>query len=254
MGSPATEWKASQRNTDHSMNTANKPILIVAAGKTFPDLSRQEGDFSDWIRDGLGDGVSVRHIDAREAESYPDPSDIAGVVISGSHDMVSDREAWSERLAQWMKQCVDADKPVLGICYGHQLLAHAMGGHVGNLPEGPEVGTREIQLSEGAQEDALLRNLPQRFPAQLVHYQSALRLPPGATLLASSTAEPHQAFRVGKNGWGVQFHPEFSPKAMRGYIERMSNQLDNSAQLLAEVEASPDAAGILRRFAALTAT
>ena len=230
-----------------------KPILIVAAGKTFPDLRQQEGDFSDWIDRGLGNGVAVRHIDAHEAGAYPAPDELAGVVVSGSHDMVSERAPWSERLGEWMKRCVDADVPVLGICYGHQLLAHAMGGHVGNLPDGPEVGTKDIRLNPHAREDELLGQLPASFPAQLVHYQSALRLPPGAVLLASSDAEPHQAFRVGQRGWGVQFHPEFSPTAMRGYIERMKNTLGEVSPMLADVRPSPAAAGILRRFSELAA-
>ncbi|MDR7093215.1 glutamine amidotransferase [Hydrogenophaga laconesensis] len=237
----------SQSNSAQAFR-AGKPILIVAAGKTFPDLCQQEGDFSDWIERGLGEGVAVRHVDAHETGTYPEPHELAGVVVSGSHDMVSDRQPWSERLGQWMKRCVDADVPVLGICYGHQLLAHAMGGQVGNLPNGPEVGTQDIRLNHAAQEDELLGHLPKSFPAQLVHYQSALSLPPGAVLLASSTAEPHQAFRVGRRGWGVQFHPEFSPTAMRGYIGRMTGSLGDVSRLLSDVRPSPAAAGILRRF------
>lgn len=239
--------------TDMPHPPAARPILMVAAGKTFPDLGRQEGDFSDWIDRGLGNGVAVQHVDAREAMAYPDPGELAGVVVSGSHDMVSDRQPWSERLGQWMKRCVEAEVPVLGICYGHQLLAHAMGGHVGHLPAGPEVGTKAIRLNEQAREDELLGGLPESFPAQLVHYQSALSLPPGAVLLASSDAEPHQAFRIGKRGWGVQFHPEFSPTAMRGYIERMENSLGDVSPLLTEVRPSPAAASILRRFSDMAA-
>lgn len=228
-----------------------RPLLIIAAGKTFSDLSLSQGDFSDWIAHGVGQGVPQRHMNAHEADGYPDPADIAGVIVSGSHDMVSDRAAWSERLGQWMKRCVEAGVPVLGICYGHQLLAHAMGGHVGNLPAGPEVGTRQILLNAQARDDALLGALPDHFPAQLVHYQSALSLPPGAVLLAGSAEEPHQAFRVGRCGWGVQFHPEFSADAMRGYIGRMNGSLANAPQLLDDVRPTPAAASILQRFAAI---
>jgi len=229
---------------------AERPILVVAAGQTFEELSRAEGDFPDWIARGLGDGVPLRHADAREAPDYPDPRTLGGVVVSGSHAMVSDRAPWSEHLAGWLKDCVAAELPVLGICFGHQLLAHALGGEVDRLPEGPEVGTREVRLGPEAGDDALLGALPARFPAQLIHYQSVRRLPAGAVPLARSDIESHQAFRVGRRAWGVQFHPEFSATAMRGYLERLKGELgEEAARRLDEVGPTPQAAQVLRRFA-----
>lgn len=232
--------------------TGLRPLLIVAAGHTFDDIRAAQGDFDDWIARGLGDALPQLRTDAqREAAALPEPATLAGVVVSGSHAMVSHREPWSEQLAQWMRRCIDAQVPVLGICYGHQLLAHAFGGEVNDLPDGPEVGTHAITLAPAAQGDALLAGLPVRFPAQLVHYQSALRLPAGATLLASSALEPHQAFRVGECAWGVQFHPEFSADAMRGYLTHVNATRDAASQLDGTVAPTPDAASVLARFAAL---
>lgn len=226
----------------------NKPILIVAAGKTFTRISETQGDFDDWIAAGLGDALPQRRMDAQqEAARLPDPSELSAVVVSGSHAMVSHREPWSEQLAQWMRRCVEAQVPVLGICYGHQLLAHAFGGEVDDLPGGPEVGTHTVRLSAEAAQDTLLAGLPARFPAQLVHYQSVLRLPQGAVLLARSDLEPHQAFRVGGCGWGVQFHPEFSAQAMQAYVDHVEEARG------ASVSATPDAASVLGRFAAMVA-
>jgi GMP synthase (glutamine-hydrolysing) len=228
-----------------------KPILIVAAGKTFPQIREVLGDFDDWIASGLGTAHPQQRVDARQGTPLPEPGTLAAVVVSGSHAMVSHREPWSEQLAQWMKRCVEAQVPVLGICYGHQLLAHAFGGLVDDLPGGPEVGTHSIRLAPGAREDALLAGLPQRFPAQLVHYQSVLRLPDKAVLLACSDLEPHQAFRIGGCGWGVQFHPEFSAPAMQAYVEHANGSRDTASQLHAPVSATPDAGSLLARFAAL---
>jgi GMP synthase (glutamine-hydrolysing) len=224
----------------------SKPILIVAAGKTFPDIRETQGDFDDWIAAGLGDAVPQRRIDAQqEAASLPDPSELSAVVVSGSHAMVSHREPWSEQLALWMRRCVEAQVPVLGICYGHQLLAHAFGGHVDNLPGGPEVGTHTVRLTAEAAQDTLFAGLPGQFPAQLVHYQSVLRLPDGAVLLAHSGLEPHQAFRVGGCGWGVQFHPEFSARAMQAYVEHVQEARN------AHVSDTSEAGSVLGRFAAM---
>lgn len=231
---------------------AIKPLLIVSAGETFADIRHTLGDFDDWIAAGLGSSHAQRRLDARKASALPDPSELAGVVVSGSHAMVSHREPWSEQLALWMKRCVEAGVPVLGICYGHQLLAHAFGGEVDDLPGGPEVGTQSIRLTQDAHQDALLAGLPERFPAQLVHYQSVLRLPEQAVLLARSDMEPHQAFRVGGCGWGVQFHPEFSAAAMRAYVGHVNRSRDASSQLDGGlVSATPDASSVLGRFAAM---
>ena len=239
-------------STSFTAGTEPRPLLIVAAGHTFPDIRAQQGDFDDWIAQGLGPALPQRRIDAPlSATALPDPATLAGVVVSGSHAMVSHREPWSEELGQWMRRCVEAGVPVLGICYGHQLLAHAFGGQVDDLPGGPEVGTHAIRLAPAAREDALLADLPAQFPAQLVHYQSVLRLPDQAVLLAGSAMEPHQAFRVGGCGWGGQFHPEFSAQAMRGYLAHVNATRDASSPLDGAVEATPEAASVLGRFAAL---
>ena len=229
-----------------------KPILIVLAGRTYSAISAQQGDFGDWIARGLGAAVPQRRIDARVAMELPAPNGLAGVVVSGSHAMVSHCEAWSERLAQWMKACVEAGVPVLGICYGHQLLAHAFGGRVDDLPGGPEVGSKLIRLNRNAHKDPLMEGLPASFAAQLVHYQSVLELPQKAVLLASSDAEPHQAFRVGTCGWGVQFHPEFSQEAMRGYLDEMSATVDGAQALASQVESTHAAGSVLERFVKMT--
>jgi GMP synthase (glutamine-hydrolysing) len=167
--------------------------------------------------------------------------------------MVSHREPWSETTAAWLAQLVAHDTPVLGICYGHQLLAHALGGEAGDHPQGLEIGTVTVMLDEAAATDALLHDLPAQFPAHVVHRQSALRLPEGAVRLAGSDHEPVQAFRVGTHAWGVQFHPEFDAEAMRGYIDLLADDLKSGgtdpAALRYRGGTTDAAAALLGRFA-----
>lgn len=234
--------------------TSDKPLLIIQAGNTFSSISKTQGDFADWIAAGLGNPSNQLRINAWEVSVFPAPSTLTGVVVSGSHAMVTDREDWSERLAIWLKNCVAENTPILGICFGHQLLAYAMGGEVGYRTQGIEIGTRTVSVTEHAAGDTLFKNLPAQFPAQLVHSQSVLTLPPGATLLASSTDEPHQAFRIGNcAAWGVQFHPEFSANAMRAYIQQKADYLveqqQNPEALSAAVENTPQASALLQWFA-----
>jgi GMP synthase (glutamine-hydrolysing) len=230
------------------------PLVIVKVGSTFEALRAERGDFEHWIADGMDtQALPIVVIDPRRGDTLPDPAEVSGAVVTGSHAMVSHREPWSETTAAWLAQLVSRDTPVLGICYGHQLLAHALGGEAGNHPQGVEVGTVTVTLEEAAAGDALLRGLPAQFPANVVHWQSALRLPEGAVRLAGNAHEPVQAFRVGGNAWGVQFHPEFDASVMRGYIDMLAGDLSaegaDPAALRENVAATDAAAGLLGRFA-----
>jgi GMP synthase (glutamine-hydrolysing) len=90
-----------------------------------------------------------------------------------------------------------------------------------------------------------------------VHSQSVKSLPPQATLLARNDYDAHQAFRVGRNSWGLQFHPEFDDVAMRGYFDRLGEDLAkrgiDAAAKREEVVPTTAAASLLQRFAQLAA-
>ena len=182
---------------------------------------------------------------------------VAGVVITGSHDMVTERQPWSERAAAWLPGLVERGIPTLGICYGHQLLAHALGGEVGDNPNGREFGTVTVELTAEAADDPLLGGLPARLPVQVCHTQSALTLPAGARRLAHGSREANQAFVVGEAAWGVQFHPEFDAEVVTTYIEHYAERLRAEGQdpdaLSAGCCDTPVGTTILRRFGQIVA-
>jgi GMP synthase (glutamine-hydrolysing) len=142
--------------------------------------------------------------------------------------------------------------PVLGICYGHQLLVRALGGEVGDNPNGLDFGTVDIVLTENAQDDRLLGSFPARMHVQVCHKQSVLRLPAGARLLASSKMDAYQAFAIGDTAWGVQFHPEFDAEIVIAYIRRYRQALLAEGacpeQLIASCVNTPCGTQILGRF------
>ena len=225
-----------------------KPLVIFKVGSTHPEIAAELGDFEHWIASGLpANAPPVKVVDPRAGDALPSPSEVAGVIVTGSHSMVTDREPWSEQVAGWLRDAVTVEVPVLGICYGHQLLAHALGGDVHFHPGGIELGTVPIELTTEAADDPLFTGLPRRFPAQAAHRQSVRRLPPTATRLAGNGFEPHHAYRVGRNAWGVQFHPEFSAAATAAYVR--ASALDAPAP----VADTPEAATVLARFARLVA-
>lgn len=241
-----------------------KKFLIIKTGQTYDTIRARHGCFEDWIAAGLG--VAVERMDVRRVflgDVLPTAlDDMAGIVITGSPAMVSDREPWSEATAGWLREQLvvrAADVPALGICYGHQLLAHACGGEVDYNPRGREMGTVGLQLTPGAAADPLFAGMPLRWCAQVTHRQSAVRLPPTAVLLAHSVLEPHHAFRLGNRRiWGVQFHPEFTADIMRAYLVQLSDAMRAEglcAEALARAIDSCDVSTqVLRRFALLTDT
>lgn len=242
--------------------SSSRPLLILKTGSAPAPIREQLGDFDRWIDSGLRDGgaatVTVHDARVQDAPLPPAPQSFAGVVVTGSSAMVSDREAWSEALVPWLRAAVAGGVPLLGICYGHQLLAHALGGEVAHHPDGVEIGTVTVERHAASEADPLLGELPGRFPAQAVHWQSVRRLPEHAVLLAGSSHEAHHAFRVGDRAWGVQFHPEFSDEALRAYLEGLGPVLAregrDAAAIIEGLQPTPDAASVLPRFARLALT
>ena len=117
---------------------------------------RRHGGFPHWIRSAAGlhrDEAVI--VDVERGAALPARDGFAGIIVTGSGAMVTDRHDWSERSAAWLGDAAHAGTPVFGICYGHQLLAHALGGEVGDNPNGREMGTVEIDVHAQAENDPL---------------------------------------------------------------------------------------------------
>lgn len=230
-----------------------KPIIIVKTGGTYPDMAARYGDFEDWFVARMDRSAgTIETVSPFSGEPLPPAASFGGIIITGSHDMVTEKHPWSEKTADWVRQAVEAGIPLLGVCYGHQLLAHAMGGVVGDNPKGKEMGTVSIRLNRNGRKDRLFEGTPETFVAQACHSQSVMQLPAGATLLASSDMDPHHAFVIGRRAWGVQFHPEFDGKILRLYVQRFAADLKAQGcdveRLLADIRETPESEALLRRF------
>lgn len=230
-------------------------FLVVQTGAVLPELYGRLGDFPHWFRVALGlprNAMDVVRVDTGEA--LPNPARYTGIIVTGSGAMVSERRDWSERTAAWLRDVVERDAAaLLGVCYGHQLIAHARGGTVDWNPHGREIGTRAVMPTPAARDDPLFAPLPSCFRAQTTHRQSVIATPADAQVLARSELEPHQVMRFGARAWGVQFHPEFSAHAMAGYVRLRAETLRgeglDAAHILAAVAPAPEGRRLLRRFA-----
>ncbi len=228
--------------------------VILKTGSTYSELARELGDFEDWTAAGMGlERDEVLVVDPG-ADHLPSPSQIPAVVLTGSHAMVTESPDDGDDVGAWLRALVQEDVPVLGICYGHQLLASALGGEVGYHPGGLEVGTVDVELFPAAHTDALFRGLASHFPAQATHAQTILTLPAEAVPLARTGHDHFAAVRFARTVWGVQFHPEFSERVTAHYVriqrEALVSQGQDADAVRDAVRPSP-AGALLRRFADL---
>jgi GMP synthase (glutamine-hydrolysing) len=233
-----------------------KQLYIIKAGTTFSSTLESLGDFDDWIITALGrTEFPVIVIDVVQGNPLPLPEECSGVIVTGSHAMVTDNQPWSLRIESWIPTLIAAGVPFLGICYGHQLLGRAMGGAVGYNPNGREIGTVAITLTPESKNDPLLNDIQSTFQAHTTHAQSVLTFPSDAVLLAGNTHDPHHAFRIGTSAWGVQFHPEYTAEVMQAYITAQAESLikkgRNVENMLLEVKETPFARKVLSNFGSL---
>jgi GMP synthase (glutamine-hydrolysing) len=231
-----------------------KPILILKTGSTFSAVAHEIGDFEDWIITATGEAPGIFAVADGQEEPIPPPGQLAGVIVTGSHSMVSNGGSQVELWSRFLRDAVRLCLPVLGVCYGHQLLAQALGGVVADHPRGLELGQVEIQMAAAARDDPLFSVLPAKFFAYATHMQSIHELPPAALIYGSNDFESHHAVRFAPAAWGVQFHPEFNQRIMQTYIEYQRPRLKTDAEMNAlreKVTPLPEAGAVLQRFCQL---
>lgn len=236
---------------------SNKVIVIAVTGTPPEKALNIYGDFSQWIstHSNTESPQDFCVVDTTQTFTFPESKYIAGVIITGSPAMVTAREPWSLNVESWITHLIDQNIPILGICYGHQLLAQALGGKVDFHPLGREIGTVPIKLTHHSRHDPLFSQSPSQFYANVTHAQSVVKLPPGSVLLGKNDYEPIQAFRFHENVWGVQFHPEFTADIMRFYLFERFDSLKEQGldikELFDNIKTTPDSRAVLDNFIAL---
>jgi GMP synthase (glutamine-hydrolysing) len=167
------------------------------------------GLFDAWLR-AAGARPTVSRPYA--GEGLPDVTSVDGLIVLGGSMSATDdaRAPWLAPVRNLLAAAVDARRPTLGVCLGHQLLAVACGGDVIPNPAGKQMGVLPVGLEPAAATDHLFGSLGAGAPPASIQWNDdiVVRLPPAATLLAATPDGVPQAMRVGDAAWGVQFHPE----------------------------------------------
>jgi GMP synthase (glutamine-hydrolysing) len=230
-----------------------RPLVILVAGDPVPNVQAARGSFVDLIKGATGPAWSGPwlDVDLRDGSPLPPTQELAGVIVTGSSSSVTERAPWMLRVEDYLRVLVGERVPTFGICFGHQLLAQALGGSVTKNARGREIGTVDFDVLGT---DPLLDGIARPLRANATHVDTVDRLPEGATVLARTLLEPHAAVRFSEAAWGVQFHPEMDADVVRGYIESRRELLAleglDADALRASADDGAAGAATLQRFVA----
>jgi GMP synthase (glutamine-hydrolysing) len=231
-------------------------LLTVVPSDTDPPTR-----LGDWLREA-GVELDERRVGAGE----PLPEDLTGhdglLVLGGPQSSLDPAEVSPELVGvrHLLGQAIAGDVPTLAICLGAQLLAQAGGGSTRVAVDGPEVGATLVAKRDVADADPVFGPLPLSPDVLQWHHDEIDRLPAGATLLASSPAYRHQAFRVGEHVYGLQFHIEPDEALIRSWAQSdpvgvAASGLDLETLCARAAAVQPDIAEVwapfAERFAAL---
>lgn len=229
-----------------------KKILLVQSRQTPETIQRERDNF----RRAVGGRVELEFLsalDERLAWTMPDEVlyGYDGAIFGGSSDFDlhggrSEKDPARimaaiilSRTRLFVTYAFAQNMPVLGICFGHQLIAQMHGGEVESDPMQKKVGSYEVCLTPDGERDPLLQGFPKTFVAQYWHKDSVTKLPSGAVLLATGHACRFSALRYGERAHTFQFHPEADNSRF------FKGDLPDGMELKAVAEKTPESSALI---------
>ena len=194
-----------------------KDVLIIDCGPSISDVSKHYGVAPEWIMESLKNkGCNFTWVKPYVGDKIQSNNADAWI-ITGSPCSVYNCEAWMVNLEEEMKNIQSSQIPVLGICFGHQLIAKCFGGTVELNPQGWELGAYPVQFTAAGKKSQLFSGMDDNAIVYESHQDSVTVLPENAVELARNN-KGNQAFIIHDNFYGVQFHPEFSWEVIKMYV------------------------------------
>ncbi|MBV8957304.1 MAG: gamma-glutamyl-gamma-aminobutyrate hydrolase family protein [Actinobacteria bacterium] len=190
--------------------------------------------------------IELVNYDVVNGELPGEPGECDGWLVTGSRKSAYDDEEWIHRTAGFIRAAAATETPLVGICFGHQLLAHALEGAVERAPAGWGAGILTVDVT---QKEPWMQ--PARSEARLhfMHQDQVTRVPNGGEVVASADHCPIAAFTVGDTMLGIQAHPEFTvPYAEALLTDRTERIGGDKAGAALESLATPTDEGVVAQW------
>jgi GMP synthase-like glutamine amidotransferase len=221
-------------------------VGILETGRPPGDLAERFGDYPAMVAQLLGDGFEIRTYDVQARELPDSPSAEAAYLITGSPAGIYDPLPWIDPLLDFIRSA--HDKKMVGICFGHQAMAEALGGRVEKSNKGWGAGLHRYTVVHG--EPWMDGSGTIAAPAS--HQDQVVVQPPSTQVVAASEFTPLAALAwTDRPAISFQFHPEFSPEFAKALIEQRYDIVPDPDAALASLDAPNDNARVgawIRRF------
>ena len=223
-------------------------VALLQCDHVVESLQPEHGDIPDLFNNlfhRVAPEVSLDVFDVTKGE-FPDLTDsYAGFISSGSRYSVYDQEPWITRFKEFVRKLYDHNKKFVGICFGHQMIAEALGGKCTKSSNGWGVGIKEVAMQRMK---PWMRPELNSYRLVVSHLDQVVLLPQYSEIIGGNTYCPCSIFSVGENFLGIQAHPEFAPAfiadLMAHRMDRIGRRIVDEA--LATLTMSTDETVVVR--------
>ena len=221
-------------------------LAILETGRPPGDLQQRFGSYVDMFRQLLGDGFDIASFDVETGELPRDPADYDAYLITGSPAGVYEPLPWIGKLAEFIRSA--KDQKMVGICFGHQAMAEALGGHVEKSERGWGIGLQRYAVERAAPWMDAVAEIA--VPAS--HQDQIVDQPPNTQVLVASQFAPYAGLAwTDRPAISFQFHPEFTPDFAKALVEYRRDRLPEPDRAIASLDAPNDSERVaewIRRF------